>query len=92
MLHWSNGFDLDALDRRVLDGSVTDADFADALVGEPASMVCRNCQAVLRVLIVDTGHPVFSGDRARRLREHTFVKSCPVCGGDLGGYVLELLD
>lgn len=92
LLHWSNGDDLDALDRRVLAGAATDEDFTDALVAETRTVVCSTCEASFRALVADTGNPVFSSDRARRLREHSFLRRCPVCDGELGGYVIELLD
>ena len=91
-LHWSDGTDLDALDETVRAGTADDSDFAGALVTELRDIYCRNCQAGLRVAIVDTGHVIFAKDRARRLSTHEFRTSCPVCAAPLPPYVAEILD
>jgi hypothetical protein len=91
-LHWSDGSDLAALDERVRAGTANDADFAGALVTELRDIYCRNCQAGLRVAMVDTGHVIFAADRAQRLTAHHFRTSCPSCGGPLPPYVTEIID
>jgi hypothetical protein len=90
-LHWSDGSDLAALDERVRAGTTGDADFAGALVTELRDIFCRNCQAGLRVAVVDTGHVIFAADRARRLAEHRFRTDCPVCAAPLPPHVTEVL-
>jgi hypothetical protein len=92
LLHWSNGDDLQVLDEKVRNQRVTDADFDDALVCELRSLVCPNCSAVFRGVVVDTGHPLFARDRAQRLKEHSFLKVCPACGGDMSALVVEFVE
>jgi hypothetical protein len=92
LLHFGDGTDLHRLDEKVAAGSATDDDFRGALLGEALSIVCQHCEAVLRAVVVDTGHPLFAADRARRLREHEFRRECPVCGERLTLYVLEWID
>jgi hypothetical protein len=92
LLHFSDGSDLHRLDEKVAAGRAVDADFQGALLGEALSIVCPHCAAILRAVVVDTGHPLFARDRARRLREHDFHRECPVCGGHLTAYVLEFID
>jgi hypothetical protein len=92
LLHFSDGTDLRRLDEKVVAGTATDDDFRGALLGEAQSIVCRHCEAVLRAVVVDTGHPLFAADRARRLREHEFHRECPACGERLTLYVLEWID
>jgi hypothetical protein len=92
VLHWSDGSDLDALDRKVRDGTAEDNDFATAVFAEPRTIICRGCEAQLRVLAVDPGQPLFAADRAERLRAHALKTSCPVCGGRLGVPVVEFIE
>jgi hypothetical protein len=92
LLHFSDGTDLHRLDERIATGTATDDDFRGALPGESLSIVCPHSEAVLRAVVVDTGHPLFAADRARRLQEHAFRRECAVCGGRLSLYVLEWID
>jgi hypothetical protein len=92
LLHWSDGSDLTVLDEKIRQERAGDADFANALVGELRSLVCRTCEAIVRAVVADTGNPLFAQDRPRRLAEHAFVTSCPVCGTALGEYVMELVE
>ncbi|MCA2217935.1 hypothetical protein [Jidongwangia harbinensis] len=91
-LHFSDGTDLHRLDEKVADGTAADEDVRAALLGEAQSVVCPHCAAVIRAIVVDTGHPLFASDRGRRLREHRFRQECPVCGGHLSLYILEVID
>jgi hypothetical protein len=91
VLHWSDGSDLLELDRKVLRGRVDDDDFAGAVVAEPRTIICPNCQAQLRVLAVDTGQAIFSSMLAERLRKHKLKTSCPVCGAPLTLPIVEFL-
>ena len=91
VLHWSDGSDLAELDTKIRNKSATDDDFAGALLAEPRTIVCRRCEAQLRVLTIDTGRALFSGSLADRLRKHTLIRACPACGSDLGLPVVELL-
>jgi len=92
VLHWSDGSDLTFLDQKVQDGHADDGDFARALFAEPRTIICQACEAQLRVLAVDTGHPLLVGDRAERLRAHELRRSCPVCAEHLGLPIVEFID
>jgi len=91
VLHWRDGSDLLELDHKVLQGIVDDDDFAGAVVAEPRTIVCPNCQAQLRVLAVDTGQAIFSSTLAERLRKHELKTSCPVCRAALSLPIVEFL-
>jgi hypothetical protein len=91
-LHFSDGSDLRLLDDKVAAGVATDDDVRNALLGEAQSVICPHCAAVIRAIVMDPGHPLFAADRGRRLREHKFHRECPVCGGYLSLYILELID
>lgn len=92
VFHWSDGSDLAVLDQKVQDGTVEDSDFAAALFAEPITIICQRCEARVRVLAVDTGHPLFASDRAERLRAHVFKTACPMCGEPWGVAVVEFID
>jgi hypothetical protein len=91
VVHWSDGSDLLELDRKVVDGKVDDDAFAGAVVAEPRTIICPNCQAQLRVLAVDTGQAIFASTLAERLRKHELKTSCPVCGAPLSLPIVEFL-
>jgi hypothetical protein len=91
VMHWSDGSDLTALDQKVQGGNVEDGDFAGALFAEPRTIICRACEAQVRVLAVDTGQPLFASDRAERLRAHQLKRSCPACGEHWGVPVVEFI-
>ncbi|MFI1566916.1 hypothetical protein ACH4ZX_28355 [Streptomyces sp. NPDC020490] len=89
-LHWSDGTDLVALDRRVASGVATEADFTGAVVGEPLNITHPACGAELRVVALDVVLPLFT-DSVERFRVHAYRTGCPVCGDRLGGKVLEFI-
>lgn len=89
-LHWSDGTDLVALDRRVASGAATEADFAGAVVGEPLRITHPACGADLRVVALDVVLPLFP-DSAARSRVHTYRTACPVCEDRFSGSVLEFI-
>ena len=91
VLHWSDGSDLIDLDRKVLQGIADDSDFAGALVAEPRTIVCPNCQAQPRVLAVDTGQAIFSSNLPERLRKHELKTACPGCKAQLSLPIVEFL-
>jgi len=53
VLHWSDGSDLAALDQKVQGGTAEEGDFAGAVFAEPRTIVCRACEAQVRVLAVE---------------------------------------
>ncbi|MET7454694.1 hypothetical protein ABZT03_22940 [Streptomyces sp. NPDC005574] len=89
-LHWSDGSDLDALDRRVASGTATEADFAGAGGGEPLDVTHPACGTDLRVVALDVVLPLFP-DGTKRSRAHSYRTACPVCGNRLTGNVLEFI-
>lgn len=91
VLHWSDGSGLNLLDEKVRSGQADDADFAGALLAEPRTIVCRACQAQVRVLAVDTGQALFASTLAGRLRGHALKAACPACGEPLGLPVVEFI-
>jgi hypothetical protein len=91
VLHWSDGSDLTDLDRKVLQGIADDKDFAGALVAEPRTIICPNCQSQLRVLAVDTGQAIFSFTLPERLRKHELKTTCPGCKAKLSLPIVEFL-
>jgi hypothetical protein len=91
VLHWNDGSDLDSLDCRVSGDGYTDGDFVGALLAEPRTIVCRVCEAHLRVLAVDAGQALFASTLAERLRSHALKSKCPVCHSSLGPMIVEFL-
>lgn len=91
VLHWSDGTNLDTLDEKVISDATTERDFAGALLAEPRTIVCRNCEAQLRVLAVDTGQALFAQTLPDRLRAHELIALCEVCGTALGVPIVEML-
>ena len=89
-LHWSDGSDLEALDRRVAYGAATEADFAGAVVGEPVRITHPACGAELRVVDLNVVVSLFP-DGLERSRAHSYRTACPVCRGRLHGSVLEFI-
>ncbi|MEA2533142.1 MAG: hypothetical protein QOJ93_953 [Actinomycetota bacterium] len=91
VLHWSDGGDLVALDHKVRRGTEGEEDFAVAVVAEPRTIVCSNCQAQLRVLALDTGQAIFSSTLPERMRKHQLRTSCTVCAEELSLPIVEFL-
>jgi hypothetical protein len=90
-LHWSDGTDLEALDVRVASGAASEADFAGAVTGEALGITHAPCGAELRVVVLDVVLPLFA-DAADRSRSHAYQTTCPVCGDQLPGSVLEFIE
>lgn len=88
LLHWSDDTDLDALDRLIVGGDIQPAGLATALLMEPRSVTCRNCDAILRLAVPDAGNPLVT---TARLQGHRFVNDCPICNQPLGLLVAEVL-
>ncbi|MEW1688988.1 hypothetical protein ACIQOF_19045 [Streptomyces sp. NPDC091265] len=89
-LHWSDGTDLEYLDRRVAAGTATEEDFAGAIVGEPYSTSHPACGARFRVIEFEVTIPLFSNG-VERSRAHSFRNECPVCGCRFDGNALEFI-
>jgi hypothetical protein len=89
-LHWSDGTDLEDLDRRIADGDPWERSFDGALAGGDMDLRCRSCGTDFVAIVADAGIPLL-GDIATRLREHEFVASCPVCGVGWQPHVLHVV-
>jgi hypothetical protein len=93
VLHWNEGTDLQEVDRRVRAGVAGPVDFEGAVYAELRTIVCRCCEAQVRVLAVDPGQALFASSLASRLRGHQFQKACPICKckGELPPHVVEFV-
>lgn len=90
-LHWSDGTDLEDLDRRIVHGDPWERYFDGALAGGDMDFRCRSCGTNFVAIVADAGIPLL-GDVAARLREHEFVASCPVCGAAWQPHVLHVVE
>lgn len=82
VLHWSDGTDLDELDRLVRSGEARESDFGGCVAGEPRTVRCMRCAASVDVVIVHTGDgPIGLADRSR-VNGHKYYRQCPSCGQD----------
>jgi hypothetical protein len=91
LLHWSDGSDLDALDRSLRTGGTGAEHFANAVAGEFAHHFCAQCEMGFRV--VDSSSPItFAlGIPLENARRHVFQNSCPNCGAPTRRALLEFL-
>lgn len=89
-LHWSDGTDLRAVDKRVERGNATDADFAGAVVGEALHIPHLACGADLRAVVLDVVMPLFP-NITERVRAHRYQPTCPACGEKSFHGVLEFI-
>jgi hypothetical protein len=89
-LHWSDGTDLEDLDRRIVDGDPWERSFDGALAGGDMDLRCQSCGTDFVAIVADAGIPLL-GDVAPRLREHEFIASCPVCGMGWQPHVLHVV-
>jgi hypothetical protein len=87
-LHWSDGTDLDGLDRSIREGGEIGGDLGRALVVECRWARCGSCGLKMRVAVPDTGNPFVTPER---LRAHRWVQSCPACGHSMRPYVAEIV-
>ncbi|MEV4439317.1 hypothetical protein AB0K09_09875 [Streptomyces sp. NPDC049577] len=90
-LHWSDGTNLDELDKKIVDGEPYDRYFAGAVVGSEMPLGCRSCGMKFVGIVADTGNPLL-GDIAARLRDHEFIESCPGCGVRWQPHVLHVVE
>ncbi|MCX5298682.1 hypothetical protein OG898_19705 [Streptomyces sp. NBC_00193] len=90
-LHWSDGTDLEDLDRRIAEGESCEGAFAGALAGGDMDLRCRTCGTDFLAVVADAGTPLL-GDIANRLRAHEFVDVCPVCGAGWQPHVMHAVE
>ncbi|MFE9765502.1 hypothetical protein ACFYPC_13375 [Streptomyces sp. NPDC005808] len=89
-LHWSDGTDLEDLDKRITDGDPWGRCFDGAVAGGDMDLRCRNCGTDFVAIVADAGIPLL-GDISTRLRDHEFVASCPVCSMRWRPHVLHVV-
>lgn len=71
-------------------GTVTEGDFAGAVVGEPYGTSHPACGARFRVIELAPTIPLFSDD-LKRSRAHSYRNGCPACGARFTGNALEFI-
>lgn len=77
VVHWSDGTDLEELDRRArADGDISD-DLQRGIFCEIRSAQCMVCHNNHRVAVADGGNPIVT---VARQRAHEFSTTCPTCG------------
>lgn len=92
-LFWSVNQDLEMLDRRVVAGTYTDADFAGAVKTVHQATFCSQCDARWDTLIMLGGEPY---PRAPELHRRKFEAAsnfcvCPACRASLRQAVVKIL-
>src|SRR5690606_36447476 len=89
---WSGGPDLEALDRRVLEGTYTDADFAGSVKTVYQETICSQCGAGWQTLVMSGGdpYPGAPGLDQRTLEMGKFLL-CPACRASLRQAVVKIL-
>lgn len=83
-LHWTDDTDLTAMDKLAITGHLTVDDLATGLLVEARSVICRSCEAGLRLAVPVTGYPPVT---AQRVQDHDLITDCPLCHESLRGLV-----
>lgn len=78
-LHWSDGTNLDYLDRVIADRESCEKFLDGALVGTDVPLRCLHCNARF-VGIVVVPSITFADDMLSRYRNHRYADTCPSCG------------
>ncbi len=91
LLHWNADTSLSELDEAILHKQVVNEDFDEALLVQPATLACRNCNSEFRALTVDTGQVIFSKTLAERVRNHAMIRVCPACNEPWAVWVVEII-
>jgi len=91
-LFWNNGQDLVALDRRVLAGTYTDADFVASVKTTFQETRCDNCGSHWQTLVIPSGdpYPGAPGLLQRKIALSKF-ELCPACRASLRQMVVKIL-
>jgi hypothetical protein len=77
VVHWSDGTDLEELDREARAGSDLSPALERGIFCEIRSVQCLVCHNNHRVAVADGGNPVVTVERQRA---HEFSTTCPTCG------------
>ena len=92
-LHWDNGQDLTLLDQKVQENGYEDSDFMRSIRTVYQLTICDRCGKAWPTLVAPTGDPYMGapGLHTRKLREHVFIRFCPVCGTSFRQLVAKIL-
>ena len=77
VVHWSDGTDLEEVDRRARSGEDLSDDLQRGIFCDIRSAQCMVCHNNHRVAVADGGNPVVT---VARQRAHEFSTTCPTCG------------
>jgi hypothetical protein len=92
-LHWDDGLDLEALDRRVLDGIIREADFAQAAKTLYQGTICDRCRTMWDTLVMPTGE-IYPGLPVAfahaKVARHAIIRHCPACGARFRQLVVKI--
>ena len=77
VVHWSDGTDLEELDRRARAGSDLSDDLQRGMFCNISSAQCLVCDNNHLVAVADGGNPIVT---VARQRAHEFSTTCPTCG------------
>lgn len=91
-LFWSSNPDLEVLDRRVLAGTYTDADFSGSVKTRYQDTFCSQCESRWHTLIMDGGdaYPGAPGLAQRKFGMSRFLL-CPACRSSLRQAVVKIM-
>jgi hypothetical protein len=77
VVHWSDGTDLEELDRTARAGGELSPALERGIFCEIRSVQCQVCHNNHRVAVADGGIPIVTVERQRA---HEFSTTCPTCG------------
>lgn len=77
VVHWSDGTDLEELDRRARAGDDLTGALEGGIFCDVRNVQCLVCHTNHLVAVPDGGKPIVTPDRQRA---HEFSSTCPTCG------------
>jgi hypothetical protein len=92
-LHWDDGRDLNALDRRVEEDTYNDEDFKHSAKTHHARTLCFTCHLKWDTLVMDGGDPYYGARHLlqEKITSHRILR-CPNCGASLRQLVVKIFD
>lgn len=91
VLHWSDGTDLDALDRRLAAGGSGTEQIKSAVAGDIAYHYCAQCENRWRVVALSTPVTYSIGISPDDVVRHVYHERCPACGAPTRRPIVEFL-